>query len=167
MVEEGGASPAGPTAGALHATHGRTVDPLTGGHERTVDDKGRVVLPAGDWRDTFAGKAWIGPWKNGSLALWNAESFKALLDKVAEQEHDRVVPDGTIEAFRQKNPVVPIDAQGRFTIPPQLRELRDIPGGGVVFMEGQGDRLEIRLISRAARQSDQEYDATLELFDHR
>lgn len=141
---------------------------LTGGYERTVDDKGRVVLPAGPWRDAFDGRAWIGPYKGQALVLWTARSFGAALTKIAEQETSRALPDGAIEAFRQANPVVPIDAQGRLTLPPHLRELRGIGGqGSLVFIEGQGDRLEIRTIAAAKRLTAAEYDAVMELFDHR
>jgi DNA-binding transcriptional regulator/RsmH inhibitor MraZ len=140
---------------------------LSGDHERTVDEKGRVVLPAGQWRDTFAGRAWIGPYKGQSLAMFTARSFARLLEKVADQEAARMVPDGSIENLRRANPMIPIDSQGRFTIPPHLREIRAIEGGSMVYMEGQGDRLEIRTLERAKRLSPAEYDSFIELLDHR
>ena len=141
---------------------------LTGGYERTVDEKGRIVLPAGPWRDAFGGRAWIGPYKGQSLALWTARSFAAALTKIAEQETARALPDGAIEAFRQANPTVTIDAQGRLTLPPPLRELRGIGAqGSMVFIEGQGDRLEIRRLDAATRLTAAELDAVLDLFDHR
>lgn len=140
---------------------------LSGEQERTVDDKGRIVLPAGQWRDAFDGRAWIGPYKGGSLVLWTARSFAYALSEIAAQETSRALPDGTIEHFRRANPQVTIDAQGRLTLPPALRELRRIEIGGQVYLEGQGDRLEIRRLDTTNRLSPDEYDAVMDLFSHR
>ena len=162
-----GVEQAGPEHGsALQLVEGYEL--LTGGYERTVDDKGRIVLPAGPWREAFAGRAWIGPYKGQSLVLWTARSFAVALQKVADQETARALPDGTIEHFRQANPQVAIDGQGRLTLPPGLRQLRGIDAqGSMVFIEGQGDRLEIRRLDAANRLTAAEYDAVMDLFNHR
>lgn len=140
---------------------------LSGEAERTVDEKGRIVLPAGHWREAFAGKAWIGPFKGRSLVLWTERSFAHALSEIAAQETARTLPDGSIEHFRRANPQVSIDAQGRLTLPPALRELRNIEPNSQVLLEGQGDRLELRRLDAATRLSAAEYDALMDLFDHR
>jgi DNA-binding transcriptional regulator/RsmH inhibitor MraZ len=114
--------------------------------ERTVDDKGRLVLPSGPQRDAFEGRAWLTPWK-GSVALWTRRSYGALLLRIEEQERDRTLPENSVEAIRRSTVMVSIDGQGRFGIPAALRESRGIGGhGSKVVVEGQGDRLEIRAI---------------------
>ena len=140
---------------------------LTGEQERTVDEKGRIVLPAGQWREAFAGKAWVGPFKGGSLVLWTERSFAHALSEIAAQETARALPDGSIEHFRRSNPQVTVDAQGRLTLPPPLRQLRNIDLNTPVLLEGQGDRLELRRLDAANRLSSAEYDALMDLFDHR
>ena len=115
---------------------------------RTIDDKGRIVLPSGPQRDAFEGRAWLTPWK-GSLALWTRRSYGAFLQRIEEQERERTLPENSVEAIRRSTVRVTIDAQGRFGIPAPLRESRGIGGqGSKVIVEGQGDRLEIRATDR-------------------
>jgi DNA-binding transcriptional regulator/RsmH inhibitor MraZ len=150
----------------LHATQDTDFDVLVGNHDRLVDDKGRVTLPAGRWREAFASTAYLGPWRDGSLAMWPPAQFQAFLDQVAAQEREGIVNPGAIETVRRHIHAVPVDSQGRFTIPPQLREARNIAAGAQLSIEGQGDRLEARLTEREDR-SLAAYDDVIDIIDHR
>ena len=150
----------------LHATQDTAFDPLVGGQDRLVDDKGRIVLPAGAWRVAFASTAYIGPWRDRSIALWPNEQFKVFLDQVAAQERDGILNAGSIETIRRQFHAVAVDSQGRLTLPPVLREARAIEPGAHVFIEGQGDRLELRLTAGTDR-SLEAYDDLVEMLDHR
>ena len=116
--------------------------------ERTVDDKGRIVLPAGPQRDAYEGRAWITLYR-GCLALWTRRSYGAYLRLVEDQEEAEMLPPRSLEAIRRSTAMVTIDAQGRFGLPAGMREARGIGGhGSKVVVEGQGDRLEIRAVDR-------------------
>ena len=121
--------------------------------ERTVDDKGRIILPAGAWRDVFAAGARLTPFQ-GCLALWTLRSYGAVVARIhAEQRAGRTKP-GTVEAFRAETRHINLDGQGRLTLPAELRELVGIGGqGSTVVIEGQGDRLEFRPADRPGRMS--------------
>jgi DNA-binding transcriptional regulator/RsmH inhibitor MraZ len=139
---------------------------LGGNEERLVDDKGRIVLPAGHWRDTFAAGARLSPWQ-GCLALWTLRSYGSIVAELhaAQRAGDR--RKGTVEAFRRQTQMVTLDGQGRLTLPQGLRERFGIGDHGApIAIEGQGDRLEIRAVERLSGLTDDELDAELDAFDH-
>lgn len=116
--------------------------------ERTVDDKGRIVLPAGPQRDAYEGQAWISLYR-GCLAVWTRRSYGAYLRLVEAQEEAEMLPPRSLEAIRRSSSMVTIDSQGRFGLPAAMRDARGIGGhGSKVIVEGQGDRLEIRAADR-------------------
>lgn len=134
--------------------------------ERTVDEKGRIVLPAGAWRDAFAGGARLTPFQ-GCIALWTLRSYGSIVARIhAEQRAGRARP-GTVEAFRAETRHINLDSQGRLTLPPELRELVGIGGqGDQVVIEGQGDRLEFRAGGRSHRMSAADLIGELDLLDY-
>jgi DNA-binding transcriptional regulator/RsmH inhibitor MraZ len=134
--------------------------------ERTIDDKGRIVLPAGAWRDAFAGGARLTLFR-GCLALWTIRSYGAFVGQLhADQRMGRHKP-GTVEAFRAETRHVALDGQGRLTLPTELRELVGIGGpGDRVSIEGQGDRLEFRPVDQPGRMSAAELLGELQHVDY-
>jgi bifunctional DNA-binding transcriptional regulator/antitoxin component of YhaV-PrlF toxin-antitoxin module len=155
----------------LHATQGRPFPALVGGEHRTVDEKGRIVLPAGIWREAFGGQAYLAPWRHGSVALWPVAQFSAYLDVTAAGERvDGTVVPGAITLARRHAHSVVVDGHGRLTLPPRIRAVRGIGPGDHVFIEGQGDRLELR---RTAGEDDADldeslaaYESAIEMLDH-
>ena len=134
--------------------------------ERTLDDKGRLVLPAGDWREAFAGGARLTPFR-GCLALWTLRSYGSIVARIhADQREGRAKP-GTVEAFRAETRHVNLDNQGRLTLPADLRELVGIGGqGSLVAIEGQGDRLEFRAAGAPGRMTAAELLGELDHLDY-
>lgn len=152
--------------GPLHATHLTDFDSFSGNVARTLDDKARLTLPAGPWRTAFGAIAYVGAWRNDAIAAWPKAQFHALLDKLAEQEREGLVPGGSLEVFRRNVHAVPIDSQGRFTIPPQVRERRPIGAGTNVVVDGAGDRIEVRRAEDVEPDAEL-YDDVVDLLDNR
>jgi DNA-binding transcriptional regulator/RsmH inhibitor MraZ len=134
--------------------------------DRAVDDKGRIVLPAGPQRDAFEGRAWLTPYR-GCLALWTRRSFESSLRSIEEQEEEGTMPARSVEAWRRSAVMVTIDAQGRFGIPARLRDSHGIGvHGSKVTVDGQGDRLEIRAADRPD-EAMPEVDTVVGMWKHR
>ena len=133
--------------------------------ERSLDDKGRVILPAGAWREVFAGDARLTPYR-GCLALWTMRSYGKYVARLDAAQRAQKVKAGTLDAFRAEARHVSLDAQGRLTLPPDLREHVGIGGhGSTVVIEGQGDHLEFKPGGRAPRMTAVDLVAELDHLD--
>ena len=64
---------------------------FVGTHEHSLDEKGRLVLPA-KFRSYFAGAAYLTP-HAGCLALWTPDGFDEMLSRLKEQ-----IRTGEVEA---------------------------------------------------------------------
>jgi len=112
-----------------------------GKHDRSLDDKGRLVLPSG-YRRAFedAGGGVLAPWDR-CLGLWTRDHFEVvmnkLLDKVSAEEAD----DDVVRLFAGAAADVQLDAQGRFVLPEDQRRHAAI--GRDVKVLGQHNRIEI------------------------
>jgi MraZ protein len=112
-----------------------------GKHDRSLDDKGRLVLPSG-YRRAFedAGGGVLAPWDR-SLGLWTRDHFEVvmnkLLDKVSAEEAD----DDVVRLFAGTAADVQLDAQGRFVLPEDQRRHAAIVRDVKVL--GQHNRIEI------------------------
>ena len=112
-----------------------------GKHDRSLDDKGRLVLPSG-YRRAFedAGGGVLAPWDR-CLGLWTRDHFEVvmnkLLDKVGAEEAD----DDVVRLFASTAADVQLDAQGRFVLPEDQRRHAAI--GRDVKVLGQHNRIEI------------------------
>ena len=133
-------------------TWGDGFEDFSGKHPRTLDDKFRVVLPAGPWRDHFAEGAKLTIWVD-CLALWTARSYRAFTAELVDRERRGLVPRGTHGDFREDTYDVTPDSQGRIALPADLRETCGIGGKGAeVLLVGNGDRVESW--DRARREAD-------------
>ena len=116
---------------------------FSGRHARTLDDKFRVVLPAGRWRDHFAEGGKLTFWID-CLALWTVRSFTSVTADVLSQERMGIVPDGTYGDLLEDTVDVTPDGQGRIVLPTDLRHEVGIGDKGAeVLLLGRGDRVEI------------------------
>lgn len=112
-----------------------------GKHDRSLDDKGRLVLPSG-YRRSFedAGGGVLAPWDR-CLGLWTRDHFEVvmnkLLDKVSAEEAD----DDVVRLFAGAAADVQLDAQGRFVLPEDQRRHAAIQRDVKVL--GQHHRVEI------------------------
>lgn len=135
MVEETSVAPAAVFApGHEH---------LSGTHARTLDEKARAVLPAGEWRELFARGAKLGPYLD-RLALWTPRSWAYVTGEILTQERMGLLPDRAYDDFVSDAVDVTPDAQGRVVLPEALRHRVGIGDKGAeVLLVGMGHHLEI------------------------
>lgn len=116
---------------------------LSGTHPRTLDEKARAVLPAGDWRERFASGAKLGPYVD-RLALWTARSWAFVTGEIRTQERMGLLGDGAYDDFIADAHDVTPDAQGRIVLPEALRHRVGIGDKGAeVLLVGAGHHVEI------------------------
>jgi MraZ protein len=138
---------------------------LAGYEERTVDDKGRLVMPS-QWREFYGAGGRLTEWKGG-LALWTIRGWGAIVAEIHAAQKDGKRRPGTVEAFRRKTQMVTVDGQGRFMLPPVLRDRVGIGGhGSMVGLDGQGDRIGLWSVDRIDGMSDDELALELADFEH-
>ena len=112
-----------------------------GNYEHTLDDRGRVAIPA-KYRADFPGRlAVIIPLPEGCLQVYPEPEFR----EMSEQVH--TAPRTTIEGRRLRRQFegqsfeAELDRQGRILIPLRTREKIGLNGGVVIV--GTGECLEI------------------------
>lgn len=116
---------------------------FSGEYERTVDNKGRVVLPP-PIRDLIGKNGFVSQGEDGCLALWTQEEFESQAQKRLDQESD-----GNKDA-RLKNRFwaasafpIEIDSQGRIQLQSRHRTFAEIELGQEIVVLGAMDRAEI------------------------
>lgn len=92
-----------------------------GKHDRSLDDKGRLVLPSG-YRRAFedAGGGVLAPWDR-CLALFPRDDFEAVMRRLLEKVSDGEADDDVARLFSGGAAEIQLDAQGRFVIPEEHR----------------------------------------------
>ena len=113
---------------------------FTGEYRHAIDEKGRLAVPA-RFRASLAGGAFVSRWLDACLALFPTSAWDELATKVAglpisdggARTFSRFVFSGAFE--------VELDRQGRFVVPPSLREWARLSGEAVVV--GGRDHVEI------------------------
>ena len=112
-----------------------------GKHERSLDDKGRLVLPSA-WRRAFddAGGGILAPWDE-CLGLWPNDVFGEVLEKLIDKAREGVATDKVLRLFQSQAHEVSLDAQGRFVVPEKHRAHAGITRDVAVI--GAHNRLEL------------------------
>jgi MraZ protein len=113
---------------------------FTGEYRHAIDEKGRVAVPA-RFRASLAGGALVSRWLDACVALFPTSAWDQLAEKVAglpisdpgARTFSRFVFSGAFD--------VELDRQGRFVVPPSLREWAQLSGEAVVV--GARDHVEI------------------------
>lgn len=113
---------------------------FTGEYRHTVDDKGRMAVPA-KFRVQLGGGAVVSRWLDACLAIHTQDGWAALAAKVAAlpitdsnaRRFSRLIFAGAAE--------VELDRQGRILLPAFLRE--GIGLGGEAVVVGSRDHAEI------------------------
>ena len=85
---------------------------FTGEYRHTVDDKGRLAIPA-RFRAQLEGGAVLSRWIDGCLAIHTRAGWDALSAKVSSLALERAIFAGALEAE--------LDRQGRVLVPAYLR----------------------------------------------
>jgi MraZ protein len=116
---------------------------LFGQVQHSLDDKGRIVLPA-VYRELLHGPLYFALGESNEIGLWPEEAF---LTKAAEKkERERTGgPEGAREHryFTMHSAPAKMDAQFRIAIPEILRSRAELVRERPLTIIGAGDRLEI------------------------
>jgi len=113
---------------------------FTGEYRHSVDDKGRIAVPA-KFRAQLAGGAVVSRWMDDCLAIHTREGWDALADKlaalpIADEKSRRFQRFIFANAFE-----VELDRQGRVVVPSYLRDVVGLAGEAVIV--GSRDHAEI------------------------
>jgi MraZ protein len=92
-----------------------------GKHDRSLDDKGRLVLPSG-YRRAFedASGGVLAPWDR-CLALWTRDHFGVVMNELLARVSSGEADDDMVRRFSGAAAEVQLDAQGRFVLPEDHR----------------------------------------------
>ncbi len=123
----------------------------TGRHIHTLDDKGRVSVPAQFRKQLPKEGLFIGKGMEGSLILYPPEKWEKVRDNLSSLPRNSRRNRDIIREFSQFIRPVSIDGQGRITIPSDLLEISGIEHE-VVFL-GMLDSIEIWAAGRYGERS--------------
>ncbi len=126
---------------------------FVGAHERQLDPKGRVALPAA-FRPRLEPKCYLALGRDKCVDVLTNETFLAVanevMDKVRRGEMDRKEQ----RALSSNMIEVSVDAQGRINVDEKLRQYAGLELNSRVIISGSFDRVEIWDPERHQRISD-------------
>jgi MraZ protein len=112
-----------------------------GKHDRSLDDKGRLVLPTNFRRDfEDAGGGVLAPWDR-CLALWTRAKYGDVMNQLIDKVREGTADDDVVRLFQASAADIQLDTQGRFVLPEEHRNHAGITREVKVL--GQTDRVEI------------------------
>ncbi|OPL17912.1 MAG: hypothetical protein AVO35_07045 [Candidatus Aegiribacteria sp. MLS_C] len=126
----------------------------TGRHVHTLDDKGRVSVPAQFRRQLPKDGLYIGKGMEGSLILYPPEKWEKVREGLASLSRNSRRNRDIIRELSQFIRPVNIDGQGRISIPSDLIELSGMQHE-VVFL-GMLDSIEIWSAEKYRERSDEQ-----------
>lgn len=135
----------------------------TGRHVHTLDDKGRVSVPAQFRRQLPKEGLYIGKGMEGSLILYPPEKWEKVRDGLASLSRNSRRNRDIIREFSQFIRPVSIDGQGRISIPADLIEMAGIDHE-VVFL-GMLDSIEIWAVQRYSQRSGEQMSSLEEAIE--
>ena len=135
----------------------------TGKHIHTLDDKGRVSVPAQFRRQLPKEGLFIGKGMDGSLILYPPEKWQKVRDGLASLSRNNRRNRDIIREFSQYIRPVNIDGQGRITIPSDLIEVSGITHE-VVFI-GFLDSIELWAAQRYAGRKEEQVSSLEEAIE--
>ncbi len=111
---------------------------MIGEYQHNLDAKGRVTIPA-KFREDLGDKFYVSLGFDSCLFLRSAESLQKLLEKLENAPVSETA--GIQRYFFSRASEVEIDKQGRFVLPPKLREKAHLEKDLTII--GAIDRVEI------------------------
>lgn len=112
---------------------------FVGTFEHSLDEKGRVVLPA-TFRSKLADCGFVSQYQ-GCLGLWTEEGFGAMADRLMAKVDEGKASQSAVRAFSADAMQVKPDSQGRILLPQRLRETAGLDREVVII--GAINRIEI------------------------
>ena len=117
---------------------------FVGTFEHSLDDKGRLVLPA-TFRSALGERGFLSQYDR-CLGLWTEEGFNHVAHRLREKVRDGSAAPNAVRSLTANASEVKLDSQGRITISPRLRDYADLTSNSVII--GAFDRIEIWDVAR-------------------
>ena len=115
---------------------------FAGRHDRQLDPKGRLALPAA-FRQKFEAQAYLTFGENGCVEVFTPEEYEQMATEMLEQVKRREVDRNRLRAMSANTFPVGIDGQGRIIVDPKLRAYAELELNHRVAVIGAVDRVEI------------------------
>ena len=125
---------------------------FVGVHERQLDPKGRLALPAA-FRPRLEPRCYLALGRDKCVDILTVDAFEAVAADVLEKVRRGEVDRSEQRALAHNAFEVAVDAQGRINIEEKLREYAGLEPGSRVVVAGSFDRVEIWEPSRHERVS--------------
>ena len=111
-----------------------------GRYEHSLDEKGRIILPA-KFRAHFEHGGYLTEYQDGCLSLWTPDQFELQMDSMTERATSGRSDRNLVRLWASTSHELEIDRQGRMAIPARLREFAGLVGDVLVL--GAIDRVEL------------------------
>lgn len=111
-------------------------------HERQLDDKGRVALPA-SWRLSFGERCYLTAGENRCVDVLSATDFEQMVGEINDRVRRGELPVSRLRALTHSATEAVIDRQGRVKVDERLRTYAQIGVPSKVMVAGNYDRVEI------------------------
>jgi MraZ protein len=132
-----------------------------GSFDHTVDPKGRVVVPA-QYRDDFRDGGHLSL-RRDHIALYGPAGWEQFMDKLRSLLAEREITRPEFNQLMAASAFVTPDSQGRFGLPPKLREMARI-GDKATFV-GADDYLAIHATETAPVPEADSFASLMDTFD--
>jgi MraZ protein len=113
-----------------------------GRHERQLDDKGRVALPA-SFRDDLGERCYLSFGENGCIDVLAAEDFETNAIELRERVKRGEAPMSRLRAMTHSATPASVDRQGRIKVDERLREFAQMSLSSKIVVTGNLDRIEL------------------------
>ncbi|HEX7094477.1 MAG TPA: hypothetical protein VF183_01250 [Acidimicrobiales bacterium] len=107
---------------------------FTGNYERTLDGKGRLVLPP-KYRTKLPEGGYLAP-LGDHLGLYPSQEFEDMLERVTERVRNGEVDQDALFGLASLAEEVQVDGQGRVGLPPRLRAKAGLDDNNEVVVVG-------------------------------
>lgn len=111
-----------------------------GRYEHSLDDKGRVILPA-KFRAHFERGGFLSQHLDGCLALWTEEAFDQQLEAQLQAQREGREQRHLSRVWSAGSEEIEVSASGRMAIPRHLRTYAELDGEVLVI--GAVDHVEL------------------------
>jgi MraZ protein len=111
-----------------------------GRYEHTLDNKGRLILPA-RFREPFGHGGYLTAGQDGCLALWTPDEFDQQMEAMAAGATASREQRQLARVWASSTTDVALDNQGRIVVPVNLRQFARLDGA--VLVMGAIQRVEL------------------------
>ena len=132
----------------------RGVHVFVGRYEHSLDNKGRVVLPA-PFRSYVAERGYVTQ-LDGCIGLWSVEGFKSVAELWKAELDGGAISAGVFRKLMGRVQEVKVDGAGRITLSKELLEALGFDSR--VIVSGRFDRAEIWPLERFEAEQTEEDD---------